>query len=65
MSEDKVEKLSEQISEIRDALLGDYDKRGLISRVATLEKYFKVLSGIAGASVTALVIEALMRVFGN
>ena len=51
-----------KVTEIDEALMGTYEKKGLISRVRGLEKTNKVLLAALGAISTPVVIQIVMLV---
>jgi hypothetical protein len=47
--------IMEKLEKIEDALIGTYEKKGLISRIATLEKYMGVIGVISMTAITGVV----------
>jgi len=55
MSEGEHEDIMTKLDEIKEVLIGTYEKKGIISRIATLEKYMKIIGSIAMVAVTGAI----------
>ena len=49
------EEIMKELAEIKEVLLGTYKDRGIISRIASLEKYWKVVGGISLTAITGVI----------
>lgn len=60
MGAEDTDKIKEDLEEIKEALLGDYDKKGLVSRVRLIELIIKVQSTIIMATVLKIITDVLL-----
>lgn len=61
---DKIEKLTTENKEIKDALLGTFDEKGFISRLRGVERVMAVQGGIVLAGITALIHNLITGIVG-
>lgn len=64
MNNDDHETIMNELAEIKDALLGTYDKKGIISRIANLEKYVAIVGGLAATAITGVIGRLIVLMIG-
>jgi len=59
-NEEYNEEVLKRLNEIRDVLVGTYEKKGLISRIASLEKYMGIIGGLSLTAITGVIGRAIV-----
>jgi tetrahydromethanopterin S-methyltransferase subunit G len=64
MSADEMDELKNKVDEIHKALLGDFEKEGLVRRVDTLEKKQKFFINVIYGVIATLFTVTMQLLFG-
>ena len=62
MNDTEHEEIMKELAEIKEVLLGTYKERGIISRIASLEKYWMVVGAISLTALTGMIGEIVAGV---